>query len=279
LPPEIFKEMKKPFFYLLLIVIGVATSCSQYEKLRKSTDYHLKYRKAFEYYNAGDFVRSAQLFDDIVNIFRATNKADTVAFYQAMSYFRQKDYLTASHYFNRLYRDYRQSPFAEESEYLTGYCYYKQSPRPSLDQSNTYSAIESFQMFLAKHPQSNFNGDVKKYLTEMEDKLVDKSYLTAKLYYNLGQYKSSITALNNSLDDYPDTKYREELMYLLLRSSFLLAENSVPAKKKERFQSTMDDYYSFIGEFPKSQYAKDAQRMYERADRFLKARTVTEEEE
>ena len=270
--------MKKPFFCLIIIVVGFA-SCSQFEKLRKSTDYQLKYRKAFDYYNAGDFIRSGQLFDDIVSVYRATNKADTVAYYQAMSYFKQKDYLTASHYFSQHYKDQRQSPFAEECEYLTGYCYYMQSPRAQLDQTNTNAAIESFQMFLMRHPGSKFAGEAAQYLAEMKDKLIDKSYLTAKLYYNLGQYKASINALNNSLDDYPETKYREELMFLLLKSSYLLAENSVPARKRERFQSTVDEYYSFIGEFPESKNAKEAQRMYDRADRFLKARPGEEENE
>ena len=270
--------MNRSFLYFFIIVISLA-SCSQYEKLRKSTDYQLKYRKAFEYYRAGDFIRSGQLFDDLVNPFRVTNKADTVSFYQAMSYFKQKDYLTASHYFERFYRDYRQSPFAEESEYLTGYCYYMQSPRAQLDQENTNTAIESFQIFLMRHPDSRFAEDAEKYLAEMKDKLVDKSYLTARLYYNLGQYKASITALNNSLDDYPETKHREELMYLLLRSSFLLAENSVPARKLERFQSTMDEYYSFIGEFPESRYIRDAQRMYNRTDRFLRGRPNEEDDD
>jgi len=254
------------------------SACSQYEKLRKSSDYQLKYRKAFDYYHIGDYVRAGQLFDDVIAAYRATNKADTVAFYQAMSYFKQRDFLTASHYFSQHFKNSRQSPFAEESEYLAGYCFYMQSPRPSLDQDNTYAAIEAFQVFLLRHPESKFVPDVEKYLAEMKDKLVDKSYLTAKLYYNLGQFKASIIALNNSLDDYPETKYREELMYFLLRSSFLLAENSVPGKKKERFQSTVDEYYSFIGEFPESEYAKDAQRMYNRADRFLKARPDDNEE-
>ena len=269
--------MNRSFFYLFIVIIAFA-SCSQFEKLRKSSDYHLKYRKAFEYYHAGDFVRSGQLFDDISSIFSGTNKADTVAFYRAMSYFKQKDYLNASYYFIQFCKDQRQSPFVEESEYLAGYCYYKQSPRAPLDQANTDAAIESFQVFLTRHPGSKFAEDAEKYLAEMKDKLVDKSYLTAKLYYNLGQYKASINALTNSLDDYPETKYREELMYLLLRSSYLLAENSVLSKKKERFQSAVDEYYSFIGEFPKSQYVKDAQRMYDRADRYLKARPDKEEE-
>jgi outer membrane protein assembly factor BamD len=201
-----------------------------------------------------------------------------VEYYQAMSHFKQKDYLNASMYFSRHYSGNRNSPFAEECEYLTGYCYYMQSPRPSLDQTSTFAAIEAFQMFLMRYPGSKFKDDTEKYLAEMKDKLVDKSYLTAKLYYNVGQYKASITALNNSLEDYPETRHREELMYLLLRSSYLLAENSVPAKKKERFQSAVDDYYSFIGEFPASQYAKDAQRMYDRSDRFLKARVTNEDD-
>ena len=270
--------MKRLFIYVLLIITGFS-SCSQFEKLRKSHDYNLKYRKAFEYYHAGDFIRAGQLFDDIVNVFRATNKTDTVSFYQAMSYFKQRNYELASHYFSRLFRENRQSPFAEESEYLAGYCFYMQSPRAELDQEYTYSAIEAFQIFLMRHPDSKFAEDARKFMGEMKDKLVDKSYLTARLYYNLGQYKASIIALNNSLDDYPETKYREELMYLLLRSSYLLAENSVPARKLERFQATVDEYYSFVGEFPTSQYSRDVQRMYDRADRFLKARAIGEEDE
>jgi len=269
--------MKKSFLYIFAVII-VFSACSQYEKIRKSSDYALKYRKAFDYYNIGDFVRAGQLFDDISAVYRGTNKADTVAYYQAMSYFKQKDFLTASHYFSQHFKNSRQSPFAEESEYLTGYCFYMQSPRASLDQDHTHAAIEAFQVFLLRHPESPFAPDAEKYLADMKDKLVDKSYLTAKLYYNLGQFKASIIALNNSLDDYPETKYREELMYMLLKSSFLLAENSVPSKMKERFQSTVDEYYSFVGEFPESEYIKDAQRMYNRADRFLKARPDTEEE-
>jgi len=270
--------MKKSFFSFLIIVIGLA-SCSQFEKIRKSSDYQLKYRKAFEYYHAGDFVRSGQLFDDISPMFRTTIWADTIAFYQAMSLFNQRDYLNASYYFSAHFKNNRQSPFAEECEYLAAFCHYMLSPRAELDQANTQSAIESFQLFLLRYPGSKHVEDAEKCLAEMKDKLVDKSYMTAKLYYNLGQYKASIIALNNSLSDYPDTKHREELMYLLLRSSFLLAENSFPSRKLERFQSTLDEYYSLVGEFPQYQNDREVQRMYDRADRFLKARGTNDDEE
>jgi outer membrane protein assembly factor BamD len=263
--------MKKSFFYFIITVICFA-SCSQYEKLRKSTDYQLKYRKAFEYYEKGDYVRAGQLFDDIVPIYKGTNKADTVAYYQAMSYFNQRDYLNASLYFSAHYKNQRQSPFAEECEFLTGYCFYMQSPRPELDQAMTDAAVETFQTFLFRYPQSTYREESEQYMAEMKDKLVDKSYITAKLYYNLSQYKASIIALNNSLNDYPETKYREELMFLLLKSSYLLAENSVATKRRERYQATLDEYYSFIGEFPESSYVREAGQMYAKADRYMKTR-------
>jgi outer membrane protein assembly factor BamD len=131
---------------------------------------------------------------------------------------------------------------------------------------------------LRHYPNSQHKEEALKYVAEMQDKLVDKSYLSAKLYYNLSLYKSSIIALNNSLNDYPDTKYREELMFLLLKSSYLLAENSVEEKQKERYQAAVDEYYSFMGEFPQSGYVKEAQRMYERADTYLKAKSNPDED-
>ena len=89
--------------------------------------------------------------------------------------------------------------------------------------------------------------------------------MSAKLYYNLEDYKASIIALRNSLNEYPDTEHREELMFLLLRSNFLLAENSIVSLQVERYQDAVDEYYSFVGEFPESNYRQQADRIYDAA--------------
>jgi outer membrane protein assembly factor BamD len=46
--------------------------------------------------------------------------------------------------------------------------------------------------------------------------------MSAKLYYNLGDYKAAVIALNNSIEQFPETKYREEIMFLILKASYLL---------------------------------------------------------
>ena len=101
--------------------------------------------------------------------------------------------------------------------------------------------------------------------------LVEKSYLSARLYYDMNQYKAAVVALNNSLKEYANTKYREEMMFLKLSSMYLYAEKSQPAKQKERYQAALDDYYSFMEEFPKTEYLKDVNTIFQKTNKYLKA--------
>jgi outer membrane protein assembly factor BamD len=41
-------------------------------------------------------------------------------------------------------------------------------------------------------------------------------------------------------------------------------------KQKLRYQDTLDDYYSFMEEFPKSQYSKDVTNIFQKTNKFLK---------
>lgn len=253
----------------LALSVLMVTGCSEYEKLLKSRDFQKKYEAGLVLYEKGEYVRAATLFDQVANIYRGTTKADTVKYYQAKSYYGQRDYMMAGHYFNELSVTYPNSAFLEEADYMTAYCYYKQSPRPQLDQDNTYRTITAMQIFMVRYPRSERLGECQKIIIEMSDKLVEKSYISAKLYFDLGYYKAAIIALRNSLTQYPETRFREELLFLILKSSYLYADNSIPDKQRERFQAAVDEYYSFIGEFPNGPFTKEADRIYENSSNFL----------
>ncbi len=259
-----------PRFTLVFLAAGLILSgCGEYEKLLKSRDYGKKFETAVDYYEEGEYVRAATLLDQVDNIYRGTTKADTVKYYQAKSYYGQRDYMLAGHYFNELSVTYPNSEFLEEADFMIGYCFYEQSPRPELDQQNTYKAISAMQMFIVKYPGSERVEEAQQIIVEMSDKLVEKSFISAKLYYDLGYYKSAIIALRNSLIEFPDTRYREELMFLILKSSYLLADNSIPSKQRERFQAAIDEYFSFIGEFPEGPHSREAENIYESSSEFL----------
>jgi outer membrane protein assembly factor BamD len=259
--------------YIIIIVLCSAIltfSCSQFEKVIKSDDVNLKFSKAFYFYSKGDYVKAGTLFDQLAPMTRGTRKADSVYYYQAMTQYKLNDYIISAHYFSTFVQMYGNSSFIEEAAYMEAYCYYMQSPRPELDQTSTNQAIDAFRLYMMKYSTSKRITDCQRIILELNEKLIEKAYLSAQLYYNLDDYRASVVALNNCLIDFPDSKYREELMFKLLKSKYMLAMNSIREKQTERFQDAIDEYYSFIAEFPESKNKKEAVHIFSEASKFVK---------
>src|SRR4030042_953462 len=255
--------------YILLIILVLLTSCGEYEKLLKSDDYDLKETKAKEYFDNEKYVKATELLAQLMPRYRATEKAENLNWLNAQSYFKMKDYFSAITYFKSYVDTYPFGKYAEEATFMGALCDYNISPRAELDQENTRNAIEGFSLFMTRYPYSPRIEECKKYMKELQERLVEKSYLSAKLYFDMKQYKAAITALTNSLKDYSDTEFREEMMYLRLSSLFQYAENSLAVRQKERYQATLDDYYSFMEEFPQSKYSRDIRRIFQATGKFL----------
>jgi outer membrane protein assembly factor BamD len=257
------------FVPVIIAFVLLLSSCSDYNKVVKSTDYEFKYKKALEYYENGEFVRSSTLLKELINIVRGTSRADKVYYYYAKSQFGLKDYMMSGHYFKSLIKEFPRSEYAEESQYMVGYCFYLDSPTARLDQAVTQNAIDALQLFINLYPKSNRVNEANRLIIELRDKMVYKSYLSAKLYFDLDNYKAAVVALTSSLKDFPDTKYREELMYMLLKAKYLLAINSVDEKKHERLSSALDEYFTFVDEYPESKYRKEIERYHATTEKLL----------
>jgi outer membrane protein assembly factor BamD len=161
------------------------------------------------------------------------------------------------------------------SRYYSGYGLYLSSPDARLDQSKTYKAIEQLQLYMEYYPQSEHAADAQKILFELQEKLAYKEYLAAHLYYNLGTYMgnnylSSIITSQNALKNYPYTKYREEFMFLMLRSKYELSKVSVEEKLQGRYRDVVDEYYNYMNEYPTGKYAKQAKRFFDDASKHIK---------
>lgn len=263
--------------YILPLLILTVTSCGEYDAILKSNDYELKKQKVYDYYDEGKYIKTTELLAQILPRYTATDEAENLNWINAQANYKLQSYELASGYFQNFASLYPSSNNAEEALYMSAVCDYRLSPRAELDQTNTKKAIESFTIFIKRYPASTRLDDCKAKLKELQERLVEKSYLSAKLYYDLGEYRAATISLSNSLKEYPDTKYREELMYLKLDALFLYAENSIASKQVERYQAALDDYYSFIEEFPESKYKKDTNKIFDVTSKFLKSKTSATE--
>lgn len=137
-------------------------------------------------------------------------------------------------------------------------------------------------MFIEYFPTSSRKDQAQSMIFELQDKLVEKEYLSAKLYYNLGSYTgnsvysstgnnylAAVITAQNILKEYPYTKMREDLSILILRAKYGMAKESVLEKKEERMRDTIDEYYAFINEFPESKYLKEVEAIYQEANRYV----------
>ncbi len=254
--------MKVRIFYIVSIILFFLAGCGDYNKIMKSTDYEFKYKKAIEYFEEGEFTKAGGLFQELVNIYRGTSRADQIYYYYAKCMMGQKDYLMAKHYYRSIVKEFPGSQYYEESQFMVGYSSYLLSPKARLDQTVTREAIESLQLYINLYPYSDRVDEANRLIDELQSKLVYKSYLNARLYYDFDNYKAAAIAINNSLKEYPDSQYREELMYMLLKSKYLLAINSVADKRQERLSNALDEYFAFIDEYPESDFRKEIDKFY-----------------
>ncbi|MDP4278704.1 MAG: outer membrane protein assembly factor BamD [Bacteroidota bacterium] len=263
--------------FLCTVLIGsLLVSCSDYQKLLKSTDYELKWTKANEYYEQKKYQRVIDLLEELQAIHKGTDRAEQTLYMLANSYYNRKDYVSAGHYFDTYVKTYPKGVFTEDCRYLSGKAAYLNSPDPRLSQDETFKAINLLNSFLEYFPDTDKKDEVTKMLSELQDKLVYKELMNSRLYYNLGNYLgynnylSCIVTASNALQDYPVSKYREDLAFLVLKSRFVLATQSVDELRQDRYRATVDEYYSFINEFPDSKYKKDADNMLKEAKKITK---------
>jgi len=245
-------------FAVLMIVLG---SCkSKYEKLKASNDNAKKYSEAIKLYNKREYSKALGLFEDLVTRYRGHEGAEDLFYYNAYANYKLKDYTAAGYHFKNFADTYPSSPRAEECRFMYAYCLYLDSPIFSLDQSNTSKAIDGLQLFINLYPKSDRVAEAGKLIQTLRDKLESKAFANAKLYLTIGDYQAAVIAFNNTLRDYPDTKFAEELEYLTIEAQYQYAKHSSEFFQEERYGLTITDADQFTEKYPTSKYLSDAAR-------------------
>ncbi|UXP30637.1 outer membrane protein assembly factor BamD [Reichenbachiella agarivorans] len=255
---------KVRFFRVFVIVLSVvlATSCSEFRKLQKSTDWQAKYQAALAYYNVGEYYKASVLLDQVLPVIKGTVDGEKASYYRAYAYYHQKQYILSASYFKDFSRVYSRSEWAIESSYMEAYSLYLQSPDYNLDQSSTYKAIDAFQIFLNRNPYTDYTQKANDMINEMQVKLETKAFENAKHYHKLERWEAARVAFETFENEFPDSKLNEKVAFLAIDAEFSYAEQSIRAKQKERYEKTIELYQVFLDKYPNSTMLRDAEKYY-----------------
>lgn len=246
------------------------------EDYRKNTQYSRKGSIAekdsaaiYFYEVRKDYDKAGFLFEELRNSYRGQERAKKMLYYFADCKYQTGFYVLAAYYYDQYAKQYPSDPLTEECIFKVGYCYYLQSAPYYLDQEFTNKTIGQLQLFINAFPQSDKREEASNLITEMREKLAQKDFEAAKLYYNISRYKAAVSSLEVFVQQFPDSRYREEAQYLRFESLVLLAENSISSKKKNRYLDAIEYYEKFVDRYPNSVYLKDAENLYAKAKKSL----------
>lgn len=256
---------KALFIILLSGLLVVSFSCKTYQKTLKSGNNTLKYETGVDLYEKGDFNKALQFFDLLRAVYRGSEKGEKLTYYSAMCYFETKQYNIAAYYFKQYFQTYPRGEKAEECAFMSAYCNYLQSPKYSLDQTTTYLALTELQSFADLYPKSEKVAEVNNLMDDLREKLEKKDYNICKLYYKMQDYQAAITSFNSLIDDYPDTDYKEEILFYTVKAYYDYAEKSITSKKKERYEKTIEAYNNLLYLYPDSKFIKEVSHINDEA--------------
>ena len=272
-------------FQILAACSLLLVSCGEYTRVLKSGDYEYKYETAKALYMSGHYHQASELFGMLLAPLKGTSYGEESLFMLAESNMKAKDYESAAMFFKKYYQAYPKGRYMDMARYNSGYALYKQTVDVRLDQTSTMEAISEFQSFLDYCPNTNLKGQAMEIIYELQDKLVKKEYLSAKLYFDLGayamnsafggnNYQACVVTAQNALKDYPyaSAELREDLSILTLRAKYYLARQSVEEKRLERFRDTVDEYYAFQNDYPESKYLKEAKSIFDYSERVVESK-------
>ncbi len=271
----------KKFLLIPLCVVLLLSSCAkEFNQVYKSSDYAYKYEYAKECFAAGKYSRAVTLLQELVTVEKGSENAQECLYMLAMAEYGMKDYQTASDYFKKYYQSYPHGAYAEMAEFYVGESLFQSVPEPALDQTPTVAAIAAYQEYLDLFPDAKLKAVAQSRLFQLQDVLVQKEFLSAQLYYNLGtyfgncleggnNYEACVITAENALKDYPYSSMREKFAVLIMKSKFELANMSVPAKQMERYEDAEDECYGFINEYPDSKERANAEKYIAKCKEFI----------
>ena len=260
--------MKK--FLAIVALVVFFSSCNEYQKAIKSEDVAVKFTVATKLYEAGKYAKAIRLFEQIAPAYKGKPQAEKMFYMYSQSLYKTDQFYLAGYQFESFASSYPKSDKIEEASFLGAKCFTKLSPVYSLDQVDTYKAIDKLQSFIDTYSESPYLAEANTMVKILREKLEKKSFENAKQYNTISDYKSALTALDNFIINFPGTVYKEKALYYKLDSSYNLAINSIPSKVEERLNVAKVAYSSLIKFNANTEYKAKADEMLARIENDLK---------
>jgi len=261
---------RKIVYGVLLVTVVFLSACNrEYRNVMRSHDTLARYEFAMRMFEEGDLRRALRIFEDVQPFMRGREQFGDLTFTMAQAYFRSRDFFMAAHVYQTYARQFPTSERAEDAFFMAAYSMMMDVPYFRLDQTNAHNSIRQFQLFINYFSDSPRVREANEHIDMLRLQLARKAFTLANNYYRRSLYLSASISFRNVMRDFPETRFREEANYMMVKSLFYYADNSVRARQYERFTNTLEAHQQFERTFPESQFLSRLQSYKTRTTTFL----------
>jgi outer membrane protein assembly factor BamD len=197
---------------ILLALVGIFLSCAARETLAP-LDAVNEYERAMSFFENRKYQKAAEAFERILFYHPSSEYVDDAQYWLSRAYLEMKDYDQAVIEFNYLIRNFPNSALVEEAHFYRAKANFLGAPSYEKDLSDLKRAIQLFDEFLTRYPNSEHTDEARQEILNARNLLAKKELENGKLYEKLKEPEAALLYYEYIYKNYPETESAGEATY------------------------------------------------------------------
>ncbi|MEO0115578.1 MAG: outer membrane protein assembly factor BamD [candidate division WOR-3 bacterium] len=177
-------------------------------------------------------------FSDIIFNYPGSRYAADAQYYLAVAYFEKRDYVQAITEFDFFIKNFPASQFIESAMVKLALAYLRSNSNIERDQIQLIKASELLMEVQEKFPNSEYRSEIEKVQTELEERLANKEFKAASLYFRAGEFEAARIYYEHILEHYPKTTWAHKAKFPLAIAYF---NNGAFEQARQLFEELASD--------------------------------------
>ena len=214
----------------LFALVGLLSACSSDRgKLTPAEFCKNKYEAAAELFKKQKYGRAQDKLEEILSLCAGTGYMEQSQFLLAESYFNLEEWIEARGEYGSFVLNFPGSPFIETAEFRKAISSFNMEFKVARDESNTTIAMRDFERYLSNYPDSPLRDSINYYYGLLVERLAEKEFQTARLYYRMDKYQAAVIYLKEFLENYKVSKRRKDAFKIIV-DSYIELDQFEPAR-------------------------------------------------
>ncbi len=188
-----------------------------------------KYDAAAELFKKQKYGRAQDKLEEILSLCAGTGYMEQSQFLLAESYFNLEEWIEARGEYGSFVLNFPGSPFIETAEFRKAISSFNIEFKVARDESNTTIAMRDFERYLSNYPDSPLRDSVNYYYGLLVERMAEKEFQTARLYYRMDKYQAAVIYLKEFLENYKVSKRRKDAFKIIV-DSYVELDQFEPAR-------------------------------------------------